>query len=286
MANEEHLRADLNASYLPSDYAPLLDTVVDESAVLFQVATVLNTNAKEIRIPIWADDPDSEFSAEGATIPLTAAGVSELVITPVKVASRIEVSSEALADANSDLANQFGKALARSIINKVDGRFFSSTAAVSGTSFQGVAASAFTGVETVDNPAGAAWTNIDFVHTAKEQIEGNGGTPTHIVLAPDLAADLARAKTATGSNVGLFDQVSDGIRLAGLQTIVSRHVADGEAWVFSKETLFAVRRLGTTIVKSDDVAFDRDSSQLRAVTRLSWGSAAPGHIARVWNSTP
>lgn len=286
MANEEHLRSDLNASYLPSDFAPLLDTVVDEKSVMFQVATVLNTNAKEVRIPLWTDDPNSDFAAEGAVIPLTAAGVSELVVVPVKVASRIEVTNEALGDTvNVDLANQFGKALARSIVNKIDGRFFSSTAAVSGTSFQGVAASAFTGIETVDN-AGAAWTNIDHVHSAKEQIAENGGEATHIVLAPDLASALAKAKTATGSNVGLFDSVQDGMKLAGLTAIVSRHVADGEAWVFSKDTLFAVRRLGTQIVKSTDAAFDRDSVQLRAVTRVSWGSAAPGHIARIYDETP
>lgn len=285
MANEEHLRADLNTSFLPSDYAGLVDTVVDEKSILFQIATVLNTNAKEVRVPLWIDDPNSDFSAEGAVIPLTAAGVSELVITPVKVASRIEVTNEAVGDANVDLANQFGKSLARSIVNKIDSRFFSSSAAVAGTSFQGVAATAFTGEEAIDTN-GAAWTNIDLVHDAKGAIADNGGTATHIVIAPDLATTLAKAKTATGSNVGLFDSVQDGLRLAGLQTIVSPHVAAGEAWVFSKETLFAVRRLGTEIVKSNDVAFDRDSIQLRATTRVSWGSAAPGHIAHIYDVSP
>src|SRR5258705_7927325 len=135
MANEEHLRADLNASYLPSAYAALVDKVVDEKAVLFQVATILNVSAKDVRVPLWVSDPGSDFAAEGASIPLTAAGVSELVIAPVKVAARIEVTNEALADVNVDLANQFGNALARSIVAKVDGRFFSTTAAVSGTSF-------------------------------------------------------------------------------------------------------------------------------------------------------
>ncbi|MGV0811748.1 phage major capsid protein [Mycolicibacterium boenickei] len=285
MANEEILRSDLNATYLPSDHAGLIDLVVDEKSVLFQVATVLNTDSKEIRVPLWTADPGSDFSAEGAVIPLTAGGVSELVITPVKVAARIEASNEAVGDASPDLLGLYGKGLARSIVGKIDGRFFSSTAAVSGTSFQGVAATAFTGVEAIDN-GGTAWTNIDLVHDAKGAIADNGGEATHIVIAPDLATALAKTKTATGSNVGLFDAVEDGLRLAGLQTIVSRHVASGEAWVFSKETLFAVRRLGTEIAKSNDVAFDRDSVQLRATTRVSWGSAAPGHIAHIYNVTP
>jgi len=287
MANEEHLRSDLNASYLPSDYMGLIDLVVDEKSIMFQVSTVLNTQEKQIRIPVWTDDPNSDFAAEGATIPLTAAGVSETVIDPVKVAARIEVTNEALGDTTTvNLDGQFGKALSRSIINKIDGRFFSSSAAVSGTSYQGLAASAFfSGIESIDN-GGNAWTNIDFVHDAKGAITDNGGTATHIVLASDLATALAKAKTGTGSNVGLFDSVQDGLSLAGLRTIVSPHVAAGEAWVFSKDTIFAVRRLGTQIVKSSDAAFDRDSVQLRATTRVSWGSSAPGHIARIWNATP
>lgn len=285
MANEEILRSDLNSTYLPSDRAGLVDLVVDEKSVLFQVATVLNTSNHEVRVPLWTDDPDSDFSAEGGVIPLTAGDVDELVITPVKIAARVELSNEAVGDSNPDILSLYGKGLARSVVAKIDGRFFSSTAAVSGTSFQGVAASAFTGTETVDN-GGSAWSNLDFVHDAKGQIAENGGNATHIVIAPDLATTLAKTKTGTGSNVGLFDTVQDGLRLAGLRTIISRHVATGEAWVFSKDTLFAVRRTGTQIVTSKDVAFDRDSVQLRATTRISWGSAAPGHIARIWNATP
>ncbi|MGQ9348815.1 phage major capsid protein [Mycolicibacterium gilvum] len=285
MANEEVLRSDLNNTYLPSDHAGLVDLVVDEKSVLFQVATVLNTDKHEVRVPLWIQDPGVDFSAEGGVIPLTAGDVDELVITPVKIGARVELTNEAIGDSTPAVLDLYGKSLARSIVNKVDAQFFSSSAAVAGTSYQGLAAAAFDGVETVDTE-GNAWTNIDHVHDAKGAIVANGGNPTHIVIAPDLATALAKAKQGTASNVGLFDSVQDGLQLAGLQTIVSPHLAAGEAWVFSQETLFAVRRLGTTIAKSTDAAFDRDSVQLRATTRVSWGSAAPGHIARIFDQSP
>jgi hypothetical protein len=206
----------------------------------------------------------------------TAGAVSELIVTPVKVAARVELTNEAVMDSTPAVLDIYGRSLARSIINKVDGRFFSSDAAVAGTSFEGVGA--LGGVQEI---SGAAWQNIDAVHDAKGAIAAAGGTATHIVIAPDLSTALAKAKTADNSNVGLFDSVGDGLSLAGLTTIVSPHVAAGEAWIFSKDTVFAVRRLGTQVTKSVDAAFDRDSVQLRAVTRLSWGSAAAGHIAHI-----
>lgn len=277
------LRSDLNAAFLPTDHAALVDLVVDEKSVLFQVATLLNTVEATVRVPLWVEDPGSDFAAEGATIPLTGAAVSELVIKPVKVAARNQLSNEAAADANPDILNLHGAGLARSIAKKIDARFFSATAAVADVSFEGVGA--LVGTESIDN-GGTPWANIDFVHDAKAEIIANGGEPSHIVIAPDLANQLAKAKTATGSNVGLFSSVDDGLVLGGLTAIISRDVAAGEAWVFSKGSLFAVRRLGTTVAKSNDAAFAEDSVQLRATTRVSWGSAAPGHIARIHNVTP
>lgn len=280
MANEV-MRSTLNETYLPSDHAGLVDLVVDEKSVLFQIATVLNTDKQDVRVPLWTNDPDVDFTAEGAVIPLTQGAVAELVISPVKVAARVELTNEAVMDSTPAVLDIYGRSLARSIVNKTDARFFSSSAAVPAVSFEGLGALAG-----VQNVASSGWVNLDAVHDAKGAITAAGGTATHIVLATDLATALAKAKTADNSNVGLFDSVQDGLALAGLKTIVTPHVAPGEAWIFSKDTIFAVRRLGTQVTKSVDAAFDRDSVQLRATTRISWGSAAPGHIARIGGAAP
>ena len=70
-------------TYLPSDHVDLVDLVVDEKSVLFQVATIINTDKNDVRVPTWVTDPASDFTAEGAVIPLTEGAVGELVIKPV-----------------------------------------------------------------------------------------------------------------------------------------------------------------------------------------------------------
>ncbi|MBS4103967.1 phage major capsid protein [Tsukamurella paurometabola] len=274
-------RNDLNRSFLPTDFGPLVDNVVDEKSLMLRISTVVSTDKQDVRFPIWQSDPDSDFSAEGATIPLTAGAVGELIVQPVKIAARSILTNEAVADSSPSVLEMYSKGIARSIAVKADAQFFSDSAAVANVSYAGIRGLA--GIETL---SGVSFANLDDVHEAVSVIEGNGGTPTHITVSPDVALALKTAKTATGSNVGLFSEVKDGMNLAGLIANVSRDLPQGTALVTSQDTLFTVRRLGTELVKDTSVSFAEDSVQLRGVTRLSWGSAAPSHIALLTTVTP
>ena len=99
-----------------------------------------------------------------------------------------------------------------------------------------------------------------------------------------MALTLAKAKEQTGSNVGLFENVGDGVALAGVPVLVSTDVAAGNAWGVDASQIFVVQRTGTTIVKSADAAFDYDAVQVRATARVGFGFANPAGVVRLYDA--
>lgn len=268
------LNSDLQGAFLPEAFGKLIDLEVDAKSIAFQIATVIDTNKHQVRVPLLVSDPAVAWTAEGATIGLTDPTTDEIVITPKKIAGRSQVSNESAMDSEPGIAELIGKGLARQIAHAVDTQFFGATAT---NAPDGIGA--LTGYEVVDT--GGAWASLDHVHDAKSQALAAGAELTHIVLAPDVALALAKAKQATGSNVGLFDSVEDGMRLGGLTALVSPAVAAGEAWAVDKSQVVMVRRLGTTLARSTDAAFAEDSLQLRATSRIAWGFANPAGVVRL-----
>ncbi|MEV3961124.1 phage major capsid protein [Nocardia sp. NPDC050193] len=270
------LNSGLEGAYLPDGFGKLIDLEVDAKSVAFQISTVIDTNRHQVRVPLLVSDPAVAWTAEGATIGLSDPTTDEIVITPKKIAGRSQISNEAAMDSDPGVAELIGKGLARQIAHAVDTQFFYAGAPVANAP-EGIGEVASVGV--VDTAGG--WTSLDPVHNAKAVAMAAGAELTHIVLAPDVALALAKAKQANGSNVGLFDSVEDGMKLAGLTALVSPAVAAGEAWAVDKSQVVVVRRTGTTLARSADAAFAEDSLQLRATSRISWGYANPAGIVRL-----
>ncbi|MGW8815507.1 phage major capsid protein [Gordonia terrae] len=268
------LNATLENAFTPEDYGKLIDTVVDETSVAFQAATVVNTTKHQVRFPVLVSDPETGWYAENTEIALVDPETNEVVVVPSKVAGLTQVSNEAVDDTDPAVAEIIGKALARDISKKVDAAFFGNTVTNGPSGLLSLS-----GVEVVDT--GAGWTTLDYVHDAKTQAMANGADLTHIVLAPDVALALAKAKTGTGSNQSLIETVDDGIRLAGLIALVSGAVSAGNAWALDASQVMTVRRLGTTVVQSKDAAFSSDATQIRAVSRVGFGFANPAGIVRL-----
>lgn len=268
------LNSTLENAFTPEDYGKLIDTVVDENSVAFQAATVVNTDKHQIRIPVLVSDPDTGWYAENTEIALTDPETDEVLVVPSKVAGLTQVSNESIEDTDPAVAQMIGQALARDIAKKVDSAFFGGTVTNGPSGLLSLA-----GVEVVDT--GAGWTTLDYVHDAKAQAMANGAALTHIVMAPDVALALSKAKTGTGSNQSLLETVDDGIRLAGLVALVSPAVAAGNAWAVDNSQVMTVRRLGTTVVQSKDAAFSKDATQIRAVSRVGFGFANPAGVVRL-----
>ena len=133
----------------------------------------------------------------------------------------------------------------------------------------------------------SAVANADAFHDAKKLAQDNNATLTHWLISPAVAAQLAKAKTATSYNTSLFPDVSDGTQIAGLPVVVSRYVDAGTLfWGIDQQQVFTVLRAGTTIALSTDAAFDFDAVQVRVTARCGFGFAnAPG-IIRAFDVSP
>ncbi|NHU42584.1 phage major capsid protein [Rhodococcus sp. A14] len=268
------LNSGLENAFTPEDYGKLVDAEVDAKSVAFQAATVVDTDKHQVRFPILVSDPATGWYAENTPITLVDPDTNEIVVIPSKVAGLTQVSNEAVDDTDPAVAAIIGQALARDIAKKTDVAFFGNTVANGPSGLLSVA-----GVQVVDT--GAAWTTLDHFHQAKHQAMAEGAELTHIVLAPDVALALAKAKTGTGSNQGLLETVDDGIKLAGLIALVSPAVTAGNAWALDSSQVMTVRRKGTTVTTSTDAAFGSDATQIRAVSRVGFGFANPAGIVRL-----
>ncbi|WP_239706971.1 phage major capsid protein [Mycolicibacterium smegmatis] len=88
----------------------------------------------------------------------------------------------------------------------------------------------------------------------------------------------------TGSNKSLFENVGDGVTLAGVKVLVSTDVPAGNAWGLDSSQVLIVQRTGTTVTKSVDAAFDYDAVQVRATARVGFGFANPAGLVRLYDA--
>lgn len=275
------LDSNLAQAWTPEAYGALVDTVLAAKSVAFQAGTVVQIANETVRFPKWTADPATGWYAENAPISLTDPTGDELVVTPKKVAGLTLVSNEAASDTTPAVADQIGNGLARSISRKVDSAFFGNTIANGPSGLLSVS-----GVSVVDTGAVASITNLDSFHQAKANAVAAGANITTWLLSPDFALALSKAKQGTASNVGLLDTtgVGDGVSIAGVRALISPDIPAGNAWGIDASQVLVVQRLGTTIEKSSEFAFDQDATVVRGVARVAFGFANGPGIVRLYDA--
>ncbi|SDZ12086.1 phage major capsid protein, HK97 family [Saccharopolyspora shandongensis] len=270
--------ATSTTAFFPEQYGPLLDNVVEAKSIAAQVSSRLGIAGTTVAFPLLTADPDTAWTAEGAQITADDPGLSELVVTPRKVAGLTQLSNEAVNDSNPDVANLVGNSLGRSIAKKVDAAFFSLTAVTNGPTPIGTQA-----YSTVDT--GASLTNLDtFVDAVFVGLE-NGSEISHFVVSPDTAQAVSKLKEQTGSNRNLVEIVEGGMRIYGRPVLVSADVdAATVAWALDRTQIHYVVRQGTSVVVSDHAVFDYDSVQVRGTMRVGFGFQLPAGIVRLYDA--
>lgn len=272
------LNSGLETAWTPEDYGRLVDLVIAEKSIAFKAGTVIATDKETFRTPILTADPAVGWYGENTQITLTDPDTDELVIVPKAVKGLTQISNEAAADTNPGVADQVARGLARNVAKKIDAAFFGNTVTNGPSGLLSLA-----GVNVVDTGS-VTLTSLDPFHEAKAAALADGAEITVFILAPDVALTLAKAKTATGSNQGLLDNVGDGVTLAGVPVLVSTDVAAGNAWGLDSSQILVIQRTGTEIARSKDSAFSYDAVQVRATARVGFGFVNPAGVVRLYDA--
>ena len=251
------------------------------NSALAQVATVLTgIQGSSLRVPVITDDNAGvTLAAEGGELSIANPELNEVELFFRKIGTVVPISSELVEDshrAGGGVLEITGRSLARGVASRIDDESFGGAASPNG----------WAGIETVAalDAGETDLLSVDAFQDGISLIRKNGGTPKFLVTNPDTYAELSKAKTGTGSAVPLLGQsASDALAasVAGLQVVVSQHIADSTAYVIDPSAIiFAIRR-DAELITDRSFFFGSDRFALRITLRAAVGFIRPSGIARV-----
>jgi HK97 family phage major capsid protein len=257
----------------PEQVDGLLITPVATLSIAGLISTVVRTSAPKFRIPLVTADPTASWVAEGAEISPSDMTVSELEITPSKLAGLSIITRELAQDTSPAAAEQVGLGLARDIARKLDAAYFGNTTA-NGPAGLG---SLTTAVVT----SGAAFTTDSFID-ALAAAAAAGTTITNLVVGPTDFVAISKLKDTTGRYMLQPDPAKPGGRVVfGVPLVVSNNVASGTAWAIPQDRAYIVIRDDATIETDTSVFFTSDRVAVKATMRVGFGFPHPLGIVKI-----
>lgn len=266
---------------LPGGYGDLIVKPVQDAALALNplVSTTITTPAHDFHVPIVDTDASASWVAEGAEITPTDPTVSELVLTPAKVAALTIVSSELAADTSPQAQEIVGDGLARSIAVQVDTAFFG---ALDAPAPSGLAALDDADVSRV--VAGTAPTNLDAFAEGISLVESAGAKVTAWIANPADALTVQTLKSGTALNTPLLgtDATNGTARqILGVPLLVSPKVAAGTIWGTSAARILTVVREDVEVTSDASVFYTSDRVAVRGIMRITFGFPTPEAIAKI-----
>jgi HK97 family phage major capsid protein len=264
----------------PEQVGALVIRPLMEQSIAALVSTAVTTGAHDFRVPIVSADPTAAWTAEGAEITASDPTITELTITPKKLAGLTVISNELAADSSPAALQVVGEGLVRDLKRKVDAAYFGNTT-TNGPSGLG-------SLTTTVIDAGDAWTNLDAFEGAKSAAETLHTTISAFVTNPTTALALASLKEQTGSNKALLasDPTSPTSRvIGGVPLFVSPEVGTNIVWAIPRQHSMFVIRQDASVVTDTSVYFTSDRVAVRATLRASFGFTYPLGFVKI-NITP
>lgn len=222
---------------------------------------------------IYIDDASAAFVAEGDPIDVSDPGLNAVPVRTGKVAQLVKVSREMFSQENA--AEQLANSVARAVTVKANQAFLTQPAPTP------PAVAPAPGLLNVDgiiegDPVTAA---LDPLIDLLAELEANGASPTHMILAPDTWAALRKLKTATDSNASLLGAgVTDSARmLLDVPVITSPAMAEGHGLVLDKSAI--VSAVGPIhVATSEHAHFDSDVIAVRCTWRFGQNVVKPNRL--------
>jgi hypothetical protein len=257
-----------SGAVFPKDVVRSILTAGLQGAPVFSSLTQRTTDRGQVVFPT-SDPSGFDWTAELGEIPTVTPGDDALIVSVAKIAGRILLSNESIADADLPIATEIGRVIAGSMAAKADADLVygdvGNPAAPTGF---------FDSLPTADGDDLRA-----AVVTAAGEIMGAGGSPNVVVLSPaGWAAEMQRREATYVGAAPLFADLG----LTDLQVVVAATLADGDALVLDKAGCFAVLRSDYSIEASRETteAWSRNGVSLRVQARVAAAIPTPAVHAR------
>lgn len=244
-------------------------------ALILQASTVsgsIEGDAPAVRVA-YVDDASATFTAEGSEIAEANPVLNEILVHTAKITQLVRLSREQYSQAGT--AAELSNSVRRAIVKKADSAFITQVAPITPAVTPPAGLLNVTGVE----EGGAVTGDLDELVDLIAALEGNGSTPTRIVVDPVGWATLRKIKSATGSNATLLGAGTNDAerRLLDLPVIVSSAMTASSGLVIDKSAI--VSAVGAVqVATSDQVYFSSDSIALRATWRIGWNIVRPDRV--------
>lgn len=229
----------------------------------------------------YVNDAAAGFEPEGDEIPEADPGLSEVVVHTGKVAQLVRLSREQWVQQGT--ASMLSASVRRAVLTKANAAFIAQAAPVSPAVTPPAGLLNIAGIET----GGAVDADLDALVDLVATLEGNGATPSHIVLDPVGWASLRKFKTGTGSAQSLLGAgASDSVRtLLDLPVLVTPAMSAGTGLVVDKSAV--VSAVGPVYVaQSEHAYFTSDSIALRCTFRFGANVVRPDRIGKFTVTAP
>lgn len=267
----------------PEQVGSLVVQPVMNGSTAAQISTSVSISSTDYRVPLVTADPSAAWVAEGGTISASDATVSELTITPCKVAGLTVISRELAEDSSPAAQQVVGDGLARDIARTVDGAFFDA---------DGTVTNGPSGIESQSALSTATYasggpSNLDWAASAISESAKHGGRLSSFVTDPDTALTLAQLKEATSSNAPLLgrDATSATSRqILGVPLLVSEYVTAGTIYGIDRRFVQFVVRDNTRVEVDRSVYFDSDQVAVKATMRVGFAFTLPAALVKVTES--
>ena len=279
MATNSTTHANIIAPALVGDLVirPLIN-----NSIAGQALTEVNIGVASINFPVVTADPSAGWVAEGAEISASDSAVSQVTVTPKKLAGLSIITNELANDSSPAAAQLVGDGLVRDMSRKLDTAFFAASTTNGPTGLGGVS-----GVSTVD--AGASYVNVDAFTAAEYKAAEANGMVTAWITSPTVAQALSNLKESTTSTRPLLqpDPTNPSVRqILGRPLLVSPYcpTTNNVVWAIDKRFAMLVVREGATVEADRSVYFTSDRTALKATTRVGFGFTNPASLIKITTS--
>ena len=191
------------------------------------------------------------------------------------------ISNELRDDTTPAALGIVGNSIVRDLQRKIDSAWFAASTTNGPAGLQSLTTSTAS--------AGGSWDDFDAFEAAKSAAETLGATITAFVTNPATALELTTVKqfASVGSNVPLLAPSATAPaarQISGVPLLVSPAAPANIVWGIPREYTLFVLRQPTTVVSDSSAYFSKDSTGIRATTRIGFCFTYPAAIVKITKS--